>query len=470
MKRSRWRPSLVLLLITAIAAAGRIALLDQAMRADEAMTFTRFARSLPAALTDYSAPNNHILHSVLVWASTQLFGPDPWAIRLPAALFGVALVITVDWWVTSAHGKQAGVVAAALTAGAYYLVLYSTIARGYTMLAVAYVVLLELSRRILVGHASRRTWLGWILTATLGLATVPVFAFPLAAVIGWMSVDMLARRRGPGWKALASASAAVAGLSVLVYLPAAIAMGPAAIVANDFLQPVALADLGDAWAELVADVVSQIAKDGWVALAFTPMAALALAERRSFEPTLNPAWGLMAVFALVAARMWAPPTRTFLFIWPLLAGLAGIGAILFAPRLPSLIRRSWVIPVLSVALAGFMTIDVLSSGYVTSARDAGTFRDGPEVAQFLHDRLADDDRIVVESHPRPVLEYYLHRLGWGGPQLKLDYENAQRLFVVVYHPRPQDLDGVLARVPRAEFSEPRLLADLPETDIYVMDR
>ncbi len=58
---------------------------------DEAYTYLYFG-TLPIGeiWRDYHVPNNHILHSVLVHFTTQLFGIAPFAIRLPA-LFGCAL-------------------------------------------------------------------------------------------------------------------------------------------------------------------------------------------------------------------------------------------------------------------------------------------------------------------------------------------------------------------------------------------
>lgn len=135
-----------------------------------------------------------------------------------------------------------------------------------------------------------------------------------------------------------------------------------------------------------------------------------------------------------------------------------------------LARRRWTVRAMAIALAGIMTVNVVVTGEVFHSREAGTFRDGPEAADVLLDVIEAGDRIVVESHPRPVLDYYLRRGGWAGPELQRDYQNADRLFVVVYHPRPQDLSGVLTKVPVADFTTPRLLTRLDETDIYVMER
>ncbi len=56
------------------------------MRYDEAMTYVVYAsKGLATILVSYTAPNNHILHTVLVHYACALLGPSPWVTRLPCA-------------------------------------------------------------------------------------------------------------------------------------------------------------------------------------------------------------------------------------------------------------------------------------------------------------------------------------------------------------------------------------------------
>lgn len=465
--------ALSLTAIVALAAGARLWYLDQPLRLDEAVTVLRFADDLRSAITDYSAPNNHVLHSVLVHLSTALAGSEPWAIRLPALVFGVGVIVGLYWWIARAVDPDAGLVAAGLAAGSFYLVQYSTIARGYTMMALAYVVLAEVSRRLVVDGPSRGRWAAWIAVSVLGMATVPVFAYPFACVLGWMVVA-LARREGQALRrrlvSLAAGTSAVAVLVVGVYLPAASVSGVEALVANDFVQRLPYREAADEWRRLIRSVVGAFSGDGLVALAYPPLVALSLvAPRRFFGRRPHPALGLAAVALVILAQGVAPPTRVFVFLWPLVLGCVGAGFLAYRDRLPES-TRARVVPLVAVAVAAVTTVGVVSSGEILRSREGGTFRDGEAVAAALLARVGPADRIVAESHPRPVLEYYLRRAGWDGPHLQRDYANAERLFVVVYHPRPQDLDGVLVRVPRGDFASPTLWERFPETDVYLMKR
>ena len=119
------------------------------MRYDESVTFVHYAsRPWYIALTNYTAPNNHVFHSLLVHASTWIFGGAPWAIRLPALIAGI-LLVPASYVAARALVREArGALAASLVAGSSMLVEYSTNARGYTILALVFVLLLALATHL----------------------------------------------------------------------------------------------------------------------------------------------------------------------------------------------------------------------------------------------------------------------------------------------------------------------------------
>jgi hypothetical protein len=67
--------------------------LGRAARYDEAYTYLECAsHRLLHVVSGYRAPNNHILHSLLVHFSTQLFGAGHVGLRLPAFVAGVLII------------------------------------------------------------------------------------------------------------------------------------------------------------------------------------------------------------------------------------------------------------------------------------------------------------------------------------------------------------------------------------------
>src|SRR4051812_35335537 len=83
-----------LLWLTAITLAGaycRLRFLNAPIRYDEAFTFLIFVKNGFAQLFEYPLPNNHILHTLLVRCTTDLFGHELPVIRLTAFVSGTAL-------------------------------------------------------------------------------------------------------------------------------------------------------------------------------------------------------------------------------------------------------------------------------------------------------------------------------------------------------------------------------------------
>jgi hypothetical protein len=260
---------------------------------------------------------------------------------------------------------------------------------------------------------------------------------------------------------------------VAVYTPAAIISGARSILDNPFVQPVAWSELPYTWYRLMANLTTLVLRDGLLALLYVGLFVVSIVFNRSiFGPLLTPALGIVGPFGLALARMVVPPQRVWLFTWPLVLGMAGAAAAFsierWIPRLAS--PRSTL--AIAVAVAAVMGLSTLASGEVEASREGGAFHDAPAVAELLQAEIGPSDRVVVESHPRVVLDWYLSPAEPRDPVLRRDFDNADRVFVVVYHPRPQDLAGVLvdAGLPLTEFSDPMRLWELPETDVYVMER
>src|SRR5688500_2353889 len=163
----------------------RLLYLAQPMRYDEAVTYMYFVR-LPwsEAVSTYTYPNNHVFHTLLAKASVSVFGNSPWALRLPALLAGLLLVPATYAVARAIYGSRAALVAAALVATSGMLVLYSTNARGYSLVALAFLLLLLLAMRLLAG-APTRLWITFAIIAALGLWTIPVMLYPLGTVAVW---------------------------------------------------------------------------------------------------------------------------------------------------------------------------------------------------------------------------------------------------------------------------------------------
>ena len=153
--------------ITLIGMVIRILSLNRPILYDEAFTFIQYAsRSFKYILASYSAPNNHIFHTLLVGITYRLFGGLPWMLRLPAFTAGVmgipAAYITARRWF-SAHQSLAGAALVAMTAG---FINYSTNGRGYTMI-ILFSLLLANFGSVLIKKQDRSALIAYGLTSAL---------------------------------------------------------------------------------------------------------------------------------------------------------------------------------------------------------------------------------------------------------------------------------------------------------------
>ncbi len=227
----RARPMLATAALAVMAAgiALRLYYLDRPMRHDEAWTYMVYARMpLYAIPVRYSDVNDHVLNTFLIHICTSLFGNSTPIIRLPALLFGFAVMPAGFLLARALAGARAGVIAAALLASSVPLIEFSVNARGYEALTCFFLVILLAGHRALT-RGNRAAWAAVCAAGTLGLYTVPTMAVPLVAAFCWFGL-LAMRHPGPG-RAAALIDIVAAGTTIIVsaallYLPIFIANGP----------------------------------------------------------------------------------------------------------------------------------------------------------------------------------------------------------------------------------------------------
>ena len=143
--------------------------LDDGLWFDEIGTYVHYAR-LPFGqiLLIYDDQNQHILYSLLAHAAFVAFGEGAWALRLPAALFGVATVGALFLVGRLVGSTAEALLSSALLAFSYQLVWFSQNARGYTGLL--FLTLLS-SWFFLRGlrEGRRYLWVLYAVSAALGM-------------------------------------------------------------------------------------------------------------------------------------------------------------------------------------------------------------------------------------------------------------------------------------------------------------
>ena len=156
MTRVEWAGLITVLLI---AIGARLVRLDASLWYDEIFTVVNFVR-LPTLdlIRTYDSFNNHMLYSLAAKLCVVLFGEHPWALRLPAVIFGVSAII-VQWVITRRLlGPWPALVTALLLSLSYHHVWFSQNARGYTGL----LLWTSLATLAFVDGIARPSWRNWI--------------------------------------------------------------------------------------------------------------------------------------------------------------------------------------------------------------------------------------------------------------------------------------------------------------------
>lgn len=476
MRRSYYGAGLAL--CTGIGLLLRLRFLDQPMRYDEAYSFLFFVQvPLASTLSDYSLPNQHILNSLLMRAATALFGDAPWALRLPAFIFGIAIIPATFFGLRRLLGEHAALLAAACTAVSAQLVLYSTNARGYSLVVLLFMGVLAASA-LLQERDEQRAWIALVVCSVLGLYAIPTMLYAIGGVFIWHAARGWSLSRTGGdtlvLRRVLLSAGAVALLTLVLYLPVLVGTGLGPLIANDWVSartprtfaaelPVMLRELWLDW------------HGGW------PLALVGLLIAGLIAYVLTPAARLKSGSLLAAVLLWcaalliatlrAPFARVWLFLLPVYFAVAARGLVVALPKLLPAARRDALVLAGALAICAAGGAGVLRSGAVTTA--AGPrFPDAEAVVSYLAREVRPGDGVYVRTPADAPLWYYTRRSGLSEVVLRLNYGAQRRVLVVVNEAAGQHIELLRAATPlgTAAFSAPRLLHRFPASRVYEITR
>ena len=407
--------------IAAIAVAIRVFHLNQPMRLDEARTFLDYAiRPLPDAISNYNIPNNHLLHTLLVWLSIRVFGHAEWAVRLPAFIAGVLIVPATYVATRALADRGAALIASALAAVLPGLILYSTNARGYSMVCLAFVMLIPVANAIADDESAAR-WTAFGLVIALGAATIPVMLYPAGAVSLWLLAE---RARRHGWSSavrfaprLAGVLAVSGAVAAVAYLPAIERYGVASIAGNKFVIPYswplflrALPQFAQRVRDTIGLGIPDVLLLGLTLSGLLPLVTRGQGRGRLF--TLALTTGFWCVALLVATRR-PPPPRVWLFLAPLCCMYAGIGLSWITGWIS---RRQRVSEQPYIAAAALMlalgiAASTVARRTVLNDNESVELVAGPAIARYLLAEARPGDRLIVSNMVSPEVDYYLFTMG-----------------------------------------------------------
>ena len=481
--REAWRSEprdhrIALVFIAVVTVTLRLMYLDQPMRYDESLTYASFVRQpWAAAFSLYPTPSHHLLHTLMVKAVAGVLGDAPWALRLPAFVAGLLIVPATYAVARVLYGGVAALFSAALVASSAVLTLYATNARGYSIVVLAFLLLVLIAARI-IARPTRDLWMAFGVTAGIGVWTIPVMLYPLGAVCVWVVLSLLEQHRRAQLRGLVGALALAALIVILAYLPIVKHSGLNALTRNAWVTPAPWLDFFQTMSGMTRELLRS-----W-SLGLPPIVSFAL--------------GLFAVVALryharvsrfrigvpLAAFVWscwvlvvnhrAPFARVFLWLLPLAAAVIGAGIVHVAERRPSWQRlMTERAPVMAIGLALVAFASLVLSRAVLLTRDTGTYRDAQQAAAILRGALRPGDRVMAAPPSTAPLTYYFDRIGIPQTYFTVAEQDTKRVILVVDAGEGQTVGGVIgtSSIPdTTHFARGTVLARLPNSNLFAFER
>jgi hypothetical protein len=461
---------LVLLLIVG-GVALRVWALGLPVIYDEAFTYTYYAsRPWHVVLSDYSYPNNHILHTLLVKLSTGLFGIGRIALRLPALLAGVLVMPLFYLFVRAVFNRYIALMALALVAASGGLVEYSALGRGYSITWLLLVVGLLLGR-----HFVRRTdpmaalLLGVV--SALGLWTIPTMLYSVALLYLWVLFQVLFdedRDRPRLFRLMLLSMGAGAVLSLVLYLPVLIVHGPGQLVYHETMLSNSWRDFRlkvldntfMVWVDLSSTTASWV---GLLGLAGVVFAGFISVRYRS----LLAAMVLGAVPLVLLQSMVAPPR---VWLYTLFVLHLGSAIALFyllklveehiAPSFSKRDRTAWA------SLLLFITFG--AGSVVILPERMPRYPDAEAMALSLPAKLGRNDRVLLQFPWEAPVEFELTAAGVDRALIYQPPAIGSMVYIVVGRKEEQSWEAVALHqgVAPAMLRDVRMVEDRPATAIF----
>jgi hypothetical protein len=407
--------------ITLIALTLRVIKLNKPILYDEAFTFIQYAsRSFKYILAAYSAPNNHIFHTVLVGIAYRLFGGHPWILRLPAFTAGL-LGIPATFLIARRFSSQYQALAASmLIAVARGFINYSANGRGYTMLTL-FALLLANFAALLIERQRKSALIAYALTGALGFYTIPVFLYPMAGISLWVAVTYLVDQAS--WKnklrrlGVFLAVCALSGLmTFLLYAPVIfLGTGLESVIGNEIVEALTWSNFVDGlgtratitwgnWMKGLDPLVENLLIGGFLLSVF-------FYRKASRQKLPLQIFLVLAVTILLLLQRVTPFGRVFLYLEAFYLIFASAGLIWLADlALRKVAGSPWTDAILSVVILligiGVLT-STLQEALHASAVSNRDLQAEEYAAEYILEHITPEDTIVSTAPVDIQTAYYL---------------------------------------------------------------
>ena len=400
------RVALVVLLL--LGAVLRALSLDLPMHSDESWTYLNYAsRNLLHIASQYTSPNNHVLHNLLASASMSLFGDTPVTLRLPSYLAGVVTPPLAYWLFYRLGNRHTALLAMTMVAVWPMLVDYAANARGYSMI-VALTLALLIAADAIRSKGHFVACAAFALLSALGLWVIPSFVLSIFTAGMWLVFMDRLDRGGIETTALygrlvATGIAAVL-LTLLLYSPIIASSGIASLLGNPVVTGTGV-EIQTIEGRIAAVWTDWHQGIGIVVQILLALGVLLVLRQRPLR-ALWAAW-LVGAVVLSVFQGTVGPSRIWVFALPLLLGSAAHGLITALPET----TQARAAALASLLLGAFMTLQYVLDDDRSLYTEFGEYADAAAVVAALDERLAPGDGLATMFPANRTTNYYGRRAG-----------------------------------------------------------
>ncbi len=373
---------------------------------DEIQTLVDYVRlPMGQVLTTYDSQNQHLLYSIMARITVSIFGESAGALRLPAAVLGVASLWAVYHFARLVTSRTEALLAAALLAFSYHHVWFSQNARGYTGLLLWTVLASAAFLRMVTGRYSNPWGLALMYAVCMALAAythITAVIVAIAHFIIWVPLVLRMKVRPRGFDAWLPGIAIVLAATLTLQLYALVLPQIFSTVMHPPRGAATTAWQSPTWFLMEAlGGLGQGVPGGWIAVIAGVLVVLAgivsYWKRSKVTVAIMIFPAVLSGFALVALKH---------NLWPRFFFFAAGFAVLIVIR-GGYALVEWVLPARFRILAPIGVGLVICASAVTVPRAWFPKQDFTGASQYLDRTATPDDAIVTVDLTRyPYHDYY----------------------------------------------------------------
>lgn len=430
---SNLKYSVAFLIIFFLSIIIRLHFLSCPMRYDEGFTYFYFSKkSFFLLFFYYDYPNHHIFHTFLVKLSTLIFGDNLVAVRLPAFIFGTALIPLVYIYVAKFYQKNAAILTCAFVAVSSIFISYSVNARGYTITYCVFISLLIIVE-LLKKHNNNFLWGLFILIQVIGIYTIPTMLYASLIINNYLCISIYFDKNNKPIVTLKKVI--VSGIitllvSILLYLPVCILMGPKYIINNPFVASktfsYVITHIAETLNLLITVFTTDIPIAGQLVLLLGLLTGLII--NKNFRYYLL-SFLICLLFIFFVQRV-IPYNRVLVFIFLLFFCISASG-ITHLIKILNTSKQFIIVVVISVFSISSLSLRTINSNSPAKEFDFAPIKDIKPIFSYLKKTVKEKDRLACIFPMEASIKSYFYFYKISPTCFTNDPFNSNKIFVVV---------------------------------------